>query len=95
MDPNVRLQTNPDFVAREVAGEFILVPVGNAAVNFNGLASLNATGRCLWQMLSEPRTFSELCYAFAEEYELTQEQASADVSDFVTLALSRDLVRRV
>lgn len=87
-----RYQANPDFISREIAGEFILVPVGEAAGTFNGLASLNPAGVFLWKLLAQPRTRQELSDALAKEYELTGEQGEQDVGDFLDLAMSRNLV---
>lgn len=90
--PENRFRTNPEFVAREIAGEFILVPIGKAAEMFNGLASLNPAGVFLWKLLAQPRTGQELSDALAKEYELTGEQSDQDVGDFLDLAMSRNLV---
>ncbi len=85
---------NPDFVYREIAGEFILVPVGRTAEQFSGLASLNQTGLFLWKLLEQKRTLRQLSMALAEEYELTQEESLQDVTDFLDLALSKGVVLR-
>ena len=85
---------NPDFVYREIAGEYILVPVGRAAERFSGLASLNQTGLFLWQLLGEKQTVQQLSAALAEEYGLTGEVSCQDVTDFLDLALSKGIVLR-
>ena len=89
-----KFYANPEFVYREVAGESILVPSGKMALKFNGLASLNRTGVFLWKLLEQERTFPELIRAFAEEYDLTEEQSAEDVAGFLKLALTRELVLR-
>ena len=38
------MKVSNEFILREVAGEYILVPVGAAAVKFNGLITLNEIG---------------------------------------------------
>lgn len=88
----LKFHTNPEVVCREIAGEFILVPSGKMAQQFNGLASLNKTGLFLWRMLEQERTFLELVRIFAEEYELTEEQSSEDVREFLRQALTKALV---
>ncbi|MCD8381762.1 MAG: PqqD family protein [Clostridiales bacterium] len=85
---------NPDFVYREIAGEYILVPVGKAAERFSGLASLNQTGLFLWKLLEQERTFHQLSAALAKEYELTDEMSCQDVADFLNLAISKGVVLR-
>ncbi len=85
---------NPDFIYRNVAGEAILVPTGNTAAHFGGLASLNKTGVFLWGLLGQKRTFRELCKALAEEYELTGEMSSRDVEDFLNASTAKGIVLR-
>ena len=41
------------FVLRKVAGENILVPVGNTALTFNGLVTLNESGAFLWKHMGK------------------------------------------
>ncbi len=85
---------NPEFVYREIAGEFILVPVGRTAEGFSGLASLNEAGLFLWKLLERRQTLRELAAALAEEYELTAEMSCRDVTDFLDLAISKGVVLR-
>lgn len=94
MDGNETFLANPDFICREVAGEVILVPTGNTAEHFSGLASLNKTGVFLWKLLGEKRTFRELCKALAEEYELTGEMSGRDVEDFLDASTAKGVVLR-
>lgn len=92
MNGGEKFRANPEFIYREIAGESILIPNGKMARKFNGLASLNKTGLFLWKLLEQERTFQELCVIFAEEYELTEKQSKEDVTEFLKLALTRDLV---
>ena len=43
------------FILRKVAGENILVPVGNTALTFNGLVTLNESGAFLWKHMEKNR----------------------------------------
>ena len=90
----VRYRANPEYIYREIAGESVLIPSGKAAQQFSGLASLNKTGAFLWKLLEQERTLKELSIAFAEEYELTEEQSLEDVTAFLELALTRKLIIR-
>ena len=89
-----KFRTNPEFIYREIAGEFVLIPSGEAARQSNGLAFLNKTGVFLWKLLEQERTLKQLSIAFAEEYELTEEQSLEDVTAFLELALTRKLIIR-
>ena len=44
-----KYRANPDFLLREVAGEAVLIPVGEAGVFENSVISLNDTCSFLWR----------------------------------------------
>lgn len=83
---------NPQYLLREIAGDFILVPVGQAAVDFNGLAAMNQTSVWLWHYLQSEKTAEDIIRAFADEYDLSPEQSEEDVNDFLKLALEHGLI---
>lgn len=68
---------------REIAGEYILIPVGEAAVQFQGMMTLNGSGLFLWRQLQEERTEEELLAAMLAEYEIDAETARADIAKFL------------
>ena len=70
------------FVLRKVAGENILV--GNTALTFNGLVTLNESGAFLWKHMEKNRTREELIQEVLQEYEVSEEQARLDIGQFLT-----------
>ena len=69
---------------RQIAGEYIIVPTGRAAMDFKGLISLNEVGAFLWRLMQEKeQTMSGLLDAVCEEYETDREQAEKDISEFI------------
>lgn len=87
-----KLQANPDFIARKIADEVILVPVGKAAQTFNGIASLNETGMFLWKLIEKGKTRQELYDCLAKEYELTAEESKQDVDAFLEPAMKEHMI---
>lgn len=77
------MKVSSDFILREIAGEFILVPVGSAAAQFNGLITLNETARTIFLALAQECTVEELTDAVTAEYEVDRETARADVEEFL------------
>ena len=77
------MKVSNDFILREIAGEFILVPVGAAAATFNGLITLNETGKTVFQALQKERTVQELTDQVTAEYEVDANTARADVEEFL------------
>ncbi len=71
------------FMLRRVGGQFVVVALGEASRSFNGIIRLNDTGKFLWEQLSADSTEEQLCEALLSEYDVTPQQARADVSEFI------------
>ena len=73
------------FVLRELVGEHLVVPVGEAAERLHGLIRLNETSVFLWNLLSRgDQTEKDLADAIAGEYAVDPETAKRDVADFIS-----------
>ena len=68
---------------RTVAGQTIVVPVGDAAVSFNGMISLNETGKTLWKALENETDTDGLVAALLAEYDVDEATAKMGVDAFV------------
>lgn len=77
---NVKMQ----FVAREVAGEYILVPVGKTTLDMNGMMTLNEVGAFLWEHLPTAENEAALVDAVLVEYEAERSEVEKDVSEFLS-----------
>ena len=61
------------LILREVAENYIVVAVGEAVKEFNGLINLNSTGAFLWKILEKGAEEEDLVKAILEEYEIDEE----------------------
>lgn len=77
------MKRNADFLLRDVAGTFVIVPVGAAVSAFPGMMTLNATGAYIWDLLESEQTVQSLTDALVEHYEVSAEVAQADVEAFL------------
>jgi sensor domain CHASE-containing protein len=80
------------FVLKSVAGEHIVVPVGNKAIDFNGLITLNKSGKLLFESLKEEKTLEDLVNILLTHYEIDELTASNDVVSFVDILKSKDII---
>ena len=80
------------FLLRNVAGNYVIVPVGDDAVEFNGIVTLNESGKFLWDLLENEITKEELLRKFMEEYNVPEETAKADIKDFMQTLLNSGIV---
>ena len=69
------------FVTREIAGEYIAVPVDSSGGT--GIVILNPVSNFLWEELREEKTFDELLAAMLANYSVPKEEAEADLKDFL------------
>ena len=78
------MKISENYILRKIAGEYIVVPTGSAAMDFKGLITLNDTGVFLWKLLQEDdQTKESLLDALCEEYEAVREEAKADIEEFL------------
>ena len=71
------------FVLRQVADNWVVLPVGQASVNFNGMISLNESGALLWRTLEQGGDRIALAEALLDEYDVGRDEALADVDAFL------------
>lgn len=70
------------FVLREIGDSCVVVPAG-AELNFNGMISLNETGKTLWKALENDTDIDGLVAAILAEYDVDEATARPAVEGFV------------
>lgn len=85
-------QANRNFVTREIAGEVLVVPVGEQAQKLNGMISFSETGAFLWKLLDQPRSKADMVSLLAQEYEQKAEDVVGDVGEFLEEMLKWELI---
>lgn len=89
------MRISNQYILREIAGEFIIVPTGQEAQQFQGLISVNETGAFLWKALQESsKTIEELVQELCESYEVEYSQAIKDVETFIELVNEKGMLIR-
>lgn len=81
------------FILREVAGNYIVVAVGEAVKGFNGVINLNETGAFLWRLMEKGSDVEGLTNALLEEYDVEKEIAQADAKAFIDKLTEAGLVK--
>ncbi len=86
------MKVEKEFVLREIAGDNILVPVGETALDFNGLITLNEVGAFLWNKLQNDITIDGLVQEVLNEYEVDEDTARKDILEFVDYLKKADII---
>ena len=71
------------FVLRQVADTWVVMPLGQVSLDFNGMLTLNETGAFLWQNLEKGADVQGLTDALTAEYDVPAETAREDVEAFL------------
>lgn len=77
------MRVSNEFVLRQVADEYLLIPVGQAALRISGMISLTESGFLLYQKLANGCSREDLVQAILEEYEVDEQEAQRDVAAFL------------
>lgn len=77
------MKVTADFVLRQIADEYLLIPVGQAALQISGMISLTESGYLLYQHLQSGCSREDLIELLLGSYDVTPQQASADVDAFL------------
>ena len=80
------------FIFRKIAGDNVVVPIGQQIKEFNGLIKLNESGAFLWNILKEGSSKEELVEKLLEEYEIDRDFAENDVEKFINILKERDML---
>ena len=89
------MRINENFVLRQIADTWVVLPLGDTTLDFNGMITLNETGSFLWSILEQGCEQAELADALLREYEVTREQAEADVEEFLNKLRNIDCLEEI
>ena len=77
------MKISGEFILSELMGEYVMVPVGETALKFNGIVGLNDVAVFIWKQLQEDISREELLSRILEEFEVTGEEADRDLEEFL------------
>lgn len=80
------------FMVREIAGQWIVVPIGSRVVEFNGIMTLSESGAILWKLLASGAEMDDLVSAILAEYDIDEKTARADVESFIEVLTQKKLM---
>lgn len=81
-----------DFILREIAGEHVLVPTGEASQEFNGMLSMTDTAKFIWEHLESANSLDEMIKMVTDTYEVDEAIARRDVIGFLNALLQHEVV---
>ena len=87
---NVIYKPSDNVIAREVQGEFIIIPITSGIADTEDeLFSLNDTGKVIWKKLDGKRTLNDIVKDLSSEFKASCDELKKDV-----LGLTQELFKR-
>lgn len=77
------MKVDKEFVLREIAGDYVIIPTGKTVLEFNGMLTVNEVGVEIWNMLQKEVTFEEIVQGILREYDGKEEIVREDVREFL------------
>lgn len=81
------------FVTRDIAGDTVIVPVGETALKYNGMITVTRSGAALWQALEDGcGSRDALIRVLLDRFDVDPETAAADTDDFLAQLRKAELL---
>lgn len=77
------MKRSKDFILNQLAGNYVLVPVGRSALDFNGILTLNSTAKFLWEKAEGEFSRETLIEALIKEYGIDTCLANKATDEFI------------
>lgn len=77
------MKINGEFVLRQVAGDSILIPVGETALKFNGIITLDKVGGLIWSALEQGAERETILQQILDRFDVERERAEQDLDEFL------------
>ena len=94
MDVPYRWQPKGEIVAREIAGETILVPVRNRVGDLNSIFTVNELGAFVWSLIGARASGHHIVEAISTEFDVSPAEAERDALEFIASLEAAGLVER-
>lgn len=77
------MEIKKQVILRSVAGEHMLIPVGETVFEYNGIFMITESGKFLWENIVNGADENELADLLAKEYGIDSATALEDVNEFI------------
>lgn len=80
---DIVLKKSDNVVSRKIEDEYILVPIRNNVGDLNYIYTLDEVGARIWELIDGKRNFNDIHDAVCAEYDVSPDQATKDIREFL------------
>jgi ACT domain-containing protein len=99
MEPKVSLNAiyapSEDVVAREVQGEFIIIPIASGIGEEDNIFTLNEFGRAIWDKLDSKKSLKEVVSSLCLRFDASGREIKEDVLGLVKELLKKKILVKI
>ena len=77
------MKIKENYVMREVAGQAIVIAIGEESERFKGMINLDRTGRDVWLYMEKGLDSDEIAKKISEKYEVDLNVAKHDIESMI------------
>ena len=77
------MKISSNFIKRNIAGETVIIPTGEAAQYFNGMITMNEVAEFIWDNIEKCNKKEEMIELVMEEFDGNKEEMTKDVGQFM------------
>lgn len=77
------MKINSNYVVKNIVGDTVIIPTGEAAQYFNGLINTNEVAAFIWQNIETCNTPEEMVEKVLNEFNVDEETAKNDTLGFL------------
>lgn len=86
------MKTSELYIFRDIAGDSLLVPVGEATQRLNGMIHLDETAAFIWNQIDTAKNLDEIVENILQNYDVNPETARQDVYGFCLELYKREMI---
>lgn len=72
-----------EFVVRQVMDNTVAIPVGQTALQLNGMILLNDVSKAIWDCLEQETDVEGIVTALTNAFDVSPEEARSDIQEFL------------
>ena len=72
-----------EFVVRQIMDDTVAIPVGQTALQLNGMIMLNDVSKVIWQCLEQETDVGSVVTALTDAFDVSREEARTDILEFL------------
>ena len=73
-----------EFILRTLQDDVVAIPVGQTALELNGMILLNDVSRVIWECLAGECSLPDIVTAVTDAFEVSAREAEADILEYLS-----------